>query len=154
MRRLLTVLGLLALLAAPGPGDRGEAQAQRDLFRSAAGAAVDTLILQHIETSFRAGNPAALLAHAAEPIDIAIHGHGASYSRSQAALVLLDFFRRHPPAEVSFREEVASENRRSIVGHYLEVGAVEPSVVFVRLRVRDGRWEIRSIRIERAGRRP
>jgi hypothetical protein len=153
MRRLLIVLGLIALLAAPGPGDRGEAQAQRSLFRAAVGAAMDTLIVEHIESSFRAGNPAVLLAHAAEPLDVAIYGHGASYSRSQAALVLMDFFRRHPPAAVTFREEVASENRRSIVGHYQEAGSAEPSAVFVRLRARDGRWEIRSIRIERAGRR-
>jgi len=153
MRHLLGTLALLALLAAPTFGGQGDALAQRPALRAVTGAATDSVVLARIEAGFEAGNPALLLAHAAEPVDIAIFGHGASYSRSQAALVLLDFFRRHPPADVSFRDEVASTNRRSVVGTYEEAGSGESSAVFIRLRARDGQWEVRSIRIERAGRR-
>lgn len=112
----------------------------------------DTTVLHRVEAAFRAGDAAALLADAAEPLDLAIYGQGASYTRSQAALVLHDFFRRYPPEEVRLEEEVVSEDRRSLVGHYREAGALQPAAVFVRLRARDGRWEIRSIRIERARR--
>jgi hypothetical protein len=153
MRRLFTFFALLGLLLAPPLGDQGAASAQHSLLRAVTSAASDTLVLDRIESGFRTGNPAVLLIDAAEPIDLAIYGHGASFSRSQAALVLLDFFRRYPPGEVSFREEVSAANRRSIVGQYREAGATEASAIFVRMRARNDRWEIRSIRIERPGRR-
>jgi hypothetical protein len=148
MRRVAPLLlGLTLSLAAPVLAPAAQAQ------RVAAAAVSDTLVLTRVESAFRAGDAAGLLAEAAEPVDLAIFGQGASYTRSQAALVLQDFFRRHPPAQVAFEEEVVSENRRSVIGHYREAGAGAPSAVFVRLRARGDRWEIRSIRIERAGRR-
>lgn len=148
MRRVPFVIGLVLLVFSPG----GAALAQP--VRSASAVLPpDTTVLARVESAFRSADAAALLSEAGEPVDLAIYGQGASYSRSQAALVLLDFFRRHPPDEVRFEEEVVSEDRRSVIGRYREVGALEPSAVFVRLRARDGRWEIRSIRIERRGRR-
>lgn len=153
MRRLLILTSLLALFCVPALGGHGEALAQQSPARAIAGAVSDTVVLAQIEAGFRSGNPTAILAEAAEPIDLAIYGHGASYSRSQAALVLLDFFRRYPPDRVRFRDEVASEGRRSVVGYYHDATSGEASAVFIRLRARDGRWEVRSIRIERAGRR-
>lgn len=153
MRRPFAALVLAVLLAAPALGPAGDAVAQRGTPAVSFSAAADSSVLALLESGFRAGNPGALLAHAADPVDVAIYGHGASYSRSQAALVLLDFFRRHPPAHVSLREEVAGEDRRSVIGQYRDASGGPPSAVFVRLRARDGHWEIRSIRIERAGRR-
>jgi hypothetical protein len=148
MRRIAPLLLALTLsLAAPVLAPAAQAQ------RVAAATVPDTLVLARVESAFRAGDAASLLAEAAEPVDLAIFGQGASYTRSQAALVLQDFFRRHPPAQVAFEEEVVSENRRSVIGHYREAGGAAPSAVFVRLRARGDRWEIRSIRIERAGRR-
>lgn len=153
MHRPLSLIALLVLLGVPALGNNGAAHAQRLLTSTGGSVAGDTLVLDRIEASFRAGDAGALMASAGEPIDLAIFGHGASYSRSQAVLVLLDFFRRHPPEEVSFQEEVVGEDRRSVVGQYREVGSEEASAIFVRLRARAGRWEIRSIRIERSSRR-
>ena len=150
MRREHITLCLALLLAVSALGSAAEAQ--RAAVRTAVVAEPDTIALAHIERAFRSGDVSGLLVHATEPLDLAIYGHGASYTRSQAALVLTDFFRRNPPAQVSFREEVAAEDRRSVIGQYATANS-DPSAVFVRLRVRDGRWEIRSIRIERAGRR-
>lgn len=147
MRRPLASLYIALLMLFVTPLFAAEAFAQRSLLASVS-SSPDSLALARIEAGFKAGNPGILLTDAADPIDIAIYGHGASYSRSQAALVLLDFFRRHPPEQVTIREEVAAEDRRSVIGHYYAVGAREPASIFVRMRMRDGRWEVRSIRIE------
>lgn len=153
MRRVILGFCLLMLAAAPAPGAHGAVHAQSVRTALASVTPPDSTVLLRIEAAFRSGNPAALLVDAAEPVDLAIFGQGASYTRSQAALVLLDFFRRHPPAQVAFEEEVVSEDRRSVIGTYREASTAEPAAVFVRLRARGGRWEIRSIRIERTGRR-
>jgi hypothetical protein len=153
MRRVILGLCFLMLALAPVPGTFGTALAQQVRTSITPTSPLDSTVSSRVEAAFRSGNPALILADAADPIDLAIFGHGASYTKSQAAVVLLDFFRRHPPAQVSFEDEVVSENRRSVIGTYLEVGAAEPAAVFVRLRARGNRWEIRSIRIERNGRR-
>lgn len=136
---LSLVLPLVCLLSAPA------AQSQFSL--STAPVEPDST-LQQIEHCFLKGDSVVLLNLAAESIDIALFGEGATYSRSQATRVLQDFFRRYPPESVILREEVASDDRRSLVGEYHPSGAAEPSTVFVRLRARGGQWEIRSIRVE------
>lgn len=147
LMRLAILLTALLLLVASAHAQ------QADLVSSETDTlAADPTMVLRIESAFRASDAGALLAEAADPLDLAIFGYGASYSRSQAALVLADFFRRFPPATVRFEEEVVAEDRRSVIGQYREAGATEAAAVFVRLRARDGRWEIRSIRIDR-GRR-
>lgn len=125
-----------------------ETQAQYTLIISSAAVEPDTTLLTQIEAGFETSDSAVLLSLAADPIDIALFGQGATYSRSQATRVLQEFFRRHPPEYVMLREEVAADDRRSLVGEYLEVGSTQPAAVFVRLRARGTQWEIRSIRIE------
>lgn len=115
----------------------------------------DSTALGRVEDAFRSGSPDALLAGAADRLDIIIFGKGASYSRAQAALVLTDFFRRNPPGRVMFEQEVLAEDRRSMIGEYwVAEDHAEPISVFVRLHARGARWQLRSIRIERSdGRR-
>jgi hypothetical protein len=112
----------------------------------------DSTSLDRVEEAFRTGDADALLIGAADRLDVIIFGKGASYSRAQAELVLSDFFRRHPPARVSFEQEVLAEDRRSVIGEYwVADNHAEPISVFVRLRARGPRWQLRSIRIERNG---
>ncbi len=114
--------------------------------------ALDSTMLDRVEHAFRSGNVETLLDGAADRLDVIIFGKGASYSRAQAALVLTDFFRRNPPGKVSFEQEVLAEDRRSMIGQYwVAEGDAEPVSVFVRLRARGARWQLRSIRIERDG---
>lgn len=115
----------------------------------------DSTTLVRVERAFRSGDVESLLDGAADRLDIIIFGKGASYSRAQAALVLSDFFRRNPPGRVSFEQEVLAEDRRSMIGKYwASNGHTDPVAVFVRLRARGPRWQLRSIRIEDAsGRR-
>lgn len=109
----------------------------------------DSTALVEVERAFRSGNVDALLDGAAERVDVVIFGKGASYSRAQAGLVLLDFFRRHPPRNVAFEQQVLAEDRRSMIGQYWIAGGEEPMAVFVRLRARGDEWQVRAIRIER-----
>lgn len=109
--------------------------------------------LGYVETAFRDGDVGALMSRAGERVDLAIFGQGASYSRAQAALVLLDFFRQHPPHSVRFEEEVLAEDRRSVIGQYWTAGGSEPVDVFIRLWERRGAWEVRAVRIEHRPRR-
>ena len=108
----------------------------------------DSTALVEVERAFRSADVDALLDGAAERVDVVIFGKGASYSRAQAALVLLDFFRRHPPREVAFEQQVLAEDRRSMIGHYWIADGEEPVAISVRLRARGEAWQVRSIRIE------
>lgn len=147
MRRLAsTVLVLLLALGSlagwPAGTAHGVAYAQP--------AASDSTTLDWVERGFRTASVDVLLDGAADRLDVIIFGKGASYSKAQAALVLQDFFRRHPPARVAFEQEVLAEDRRSVIGEYWAAeDHAEPVAVFVRLRAQGSGWQLRSIRIER-----
>jgi hypothetical protein len=113
----------------------------------------DSTVLLRIGHAFGAANVDSLLVDAADRIDLVIFGRGALCSRTQAAFVMQDFFRKHPPERASFQEQAHSEDSRSVIGTYWPEGAPSPIHIFVRLRELDDRWEIRSIRIERPTRR-
>lgn len=144
MRTVGTVVTLLLLLGlGPAwlPGGPASAYAQDD-----------STALVEVEAAFRSADVEALLDGAAERVDVVIFGKGASYSRAQAALVLLDFFRRNPPLNVAFEQQVIAEDRRSMIGQYWVADGGDPMAVSVRLRARDEGWQVRAIRIERRGR--
>lgn len=140
---LALALTLAVLVGPPLPGPLGGvAYAQ---------AAPDSTTLVRVERAFRSGDVDNLLDGASDRLDVIIFGKGASYSRAQAALVLSDFFRRNPPSRVAFEQEVLAEDRRSMIGRYwVANGDADPVSVFVRLRARGPRWQLRSIRIEYA----
>ena len=119
---------------------------------SVAYAQQDSTVLAQIEHAFRSSDVEALLSRAANRVDVVIFGKGASYSREQATLVLLDFFRRNPPRRVIFEQQVLADDRRSMVGHYQIAGGEEPVSISVRLRERGGEWQVRAVRIEQRGR--
>lgn len=119
---------------------------------SVAYAQQDSTVLNQVEAAFRAGDVDALLTDAADRVDVIIFGKGTSYSRAQARLVLLDFFRRNPPHQVVFEQQVLAADRRSVVGQYWMSGGEAPVAVSVRLRARRDGWQVRAVRIERRGR--
>lgn len=142
MRTLGTSVGLLLLVVSLGMGWLPAG--------TAAYAQSDSTALVEVERAFRSANPAALLEGAAERVDVVIFGKGASYSRAQAGLVLLDFFRRNPPRNVAFEQQVLAEDRRSMIGQYWVAGGDGPMTISVRMRARGEDWQVRAIRIERS----
>lgn len=144
MRTFATVVVVLLLFlgfGTVGPAPTLVAHAQQD-----------STVLMHVERAFRSGDVEALLSGSAERIDVVIFGKGASYSRNQASLVLLDFFRRNPPRNVDFEQQVLADDRRSVAGHYWATRDDEPIAVSVRLKARRNGWQVRAVRIERRGR--
>lgn len=149
MRTLLSALLAFVLTLSLAAGWPLAGPAAGAAYAQAAPAASDSTTLAQVERAFRSGNVNNLLDGAADRLDVIIFGKGASYSRAQAALVLTDFFRRNPPGRVAFEQEVLAEDRRSMIGQYwVAEGNGEPVSVFVRLRARGPRWQLRSIRIE------
>lgn len=149
MRTLLSALLAFVLTLSLAAGWPLAGPAAGAAYAQAAPAASDSTTLARVERAFRSGNVNNLLDGAADRLDVIIFGKGASYSRAQAALVLTDFFRRNPPGRVAFEQEVLAEDRRSMIGQYwVAEGNGEPVSVFVRLRARGPRWQLRSIRIE------
>ncbi len=113
----------------------------------------DSTSLLQIERAFRFADPEVLLDGATDRVDVIIFGQGASYSRAQAVLVLEDFFRRYPPRQVVFEQEVLAEDRRSMIGRYWVVGGgEEPIGVSIRFRTNETGWQLRGIRVSRGGR--
>lgn len=148
MRTLfLTVLGYFLALSLLVGVPYAEAGAGVVLAQS------DSTDLLSIERAFRAADAAVLLDGSTDRVDIIIFGQGASYSRAQGVQVLGDFFRRYPPRQVVFEQEILAEDRRSMIGRYwVADGGEEPIGVSVRLRANGPRWQLREIRINRGGR--
>ncbi len=138
---LLLALSLFGGVPSAGTGSGG------------AYAQADSTALLRIEQAFRAADARMLLEGSANRVDLVIFGKGASYSRAQAELVLGDFFRRYPPKQVVFEQEVLAEDRRSMIGRYWVIdGGAKPIGVSVRLRARGSGWQLRAIRIDRGSR--
>lgn len=152
MRTLFSTTLFLLLATGPLGGWSAASPAYGAAYAQPA-VAPDSTALDRVERAFRTGDVDLLLDGAADRLDVIIFGKGASYSQAQAALVLQDFFRRNPPARVSFEQEVLAEDRRSMIGTYVAEGHVEAVAVFVRLRARGAGWQLRSIRIERGSSR-
>lgn len=105
--------------------------------------------MEVVEQALSQGDTNALTSIASARIELTIFGSAAMYSRGQAMYVLSDFFRQHPPTTVSFSDPSRSGANWFVMGEYLYEGGEQPLRVFVRLRARDGQWELRELRIDR-----
>jgi hypothetical protein len=105
--------------------------------------------MEVVEQALSQGDTNSLTTIASARIELTIFGSAAMYSRGQAMYVLSDFFRQHPPTNVSFSDPSRSGANWFVMGEYLYEGGEQPLRVFVRLRARDGKWELRELRIDR-----
>jgi hypothetical protein len=104
--------------------------------------------LVEIREALRRGDAQALLAVAAERVEIALLGRSTLYSRSQATYVLQDFFRHYPPKRFVLINDSRAGGSWFAVGRYEVQGGDQPLDVYLRLRARGGGWELREVRIE------
>jgi hypothetical protein len=139
MNSLPKILLLIAsMIVAVGISRSASAQAERGA-------------LQSLQEALTGGDVNALSSIASERVELTLFGTAAMYSRGQAMYVLADFFRQHPPERVSFSEGSRAGANWFIMGEYTYEGGEQPLRMFVRLRDRDGRWELRELRIDRRG---
>lgn len=108
-----------------------------------------TEALDELSTAIAAGDVSGIVAHAADRIDISILGAGALYSRSQARYVLEEFFRDHQPVRFSVQELSQRDGNWFASGSYWSVGGASRLTMYLRLKQKDGGWELRELRVDR-----
>ncbi len=108
-------------------------------------------VIGEVVTALQEGDSDALLHRATRRVEIVLLGQSARYSRGQAALVLADFFRRHPARRVHLAERAVADEGRAALGRYWPDDGAGPFSLYVGFRT-DGAdaWQLDVIRIERA----
>ncbi len=105
--------------------------------------------LEAVQRAIARGSASGVLAGAAEQVEVAVLGRSTVYSRSQALYVLSEFFKQHPPASVAFGRASEAEGSVFVPGAYTAAGAEAPFQVYLRLRQKGARLELKEIRFER-----
>lgn len=112
---------------------------------TASGQVPDSLVEQ-VRSSVDAADVESLLALGEGRIEVGLFGAARLFSRAQAAYVLSDFFRQHPPQRLEIGESVSTETGWFAAGDYYRLGGRSPLRVYLRLRaLRDGSWVVREI---------
>jgi hypothetical protein len=106
---------------------------------------------QTLQDAIQRGDTNALTSLSADRVEVTLFGSASMYSRGQAMYVLGDFFRQYPPQRVRFGDGSRSGANWFMMGDYYFEGGDQPLRIFVRLRTKDGRSELRELRIDRQG---
>ena len=104
--------------------------------------------LSQVQEAFAAGNADAVLAGAADRVEIALLGQSKLYSRAQATYVMEDFFRRYPPEAFTLHNDAREDGNWFATGRYQYKHAEQPLYVYVRLRLKGQQWELLEVRVE------
>ncbi|GIV62170.1 DUF4783 domain-containing protein [Rhodocaloribacter litoris] len=104
--------------------------------------------IQAIEEAFSRGDVETLLHRAAPQVEIAVFEPSRLYSRGQARYVLRTFFRAYPPRRFVLRDYFETHSGWFAEGDFWHVRGEEPLRIYLRLRQRAGRWELREILVE------
>lgn len=104
--------------------------------------------LARVERGLEGGDADLVLTDMTGRVEIVLFGQGGVFGRPQATMVLRDFFRRHPPREVSFYEPSSSDEGQTATGRYSTSSGGTPLSVRVLHRADGDRWELASIRID------
>lgn len=102
-----------------------------------------------LQDAIQRGDINALTSLSADRLEVTLFGAASMYSRGQAMYVLADFFRQYPPQRVRFGDGSRSGANWFLMGEYYFEGGDQPLRIFVRLRTKDGRSELRELRIDR-----
>lgn len=104
--------------------------------------------LNQVQEAFATGDADAVLADAADRVEIALLGQSKLYSRAQATYVMEDFFRRYPPEVFTFHNDAQEDGNWFATGRYQYKHAEQPLHVYVRLRLKGEQWELLEVRVE------
>ncbi len=106
-------------------------------------------VVDSIEKALNKGDVSKLLSHGSDRIAVAVFGEAREYSQAQAEFVLKDFFKTHQVRAFSFDESSTTERGMFVQGRLLHKSSDRALRVFVRLRMRQSKWELREIIIRR-----
>jgi hypothetical protein len=76
------------------------------------GAFAQSEIVQQVKETIKAGSAKELSKYLSQTVDVTIDGKMQSYSKPQAEFVFRDFFKQHPPSEVTIIHEGSSPGGR------------------------------------------
>jgi hypothetical protein len=77
-------------------------------------------IIDQVALSIRQGNAENLSVHFGQTLDITLAATEGNYSKSQATLIIKDFFTQHPPASFEVKHQGSSDNGSVyMIGTYL-----------------------------------
>jgi len=110
-------------------------------------------VLTEVRGAISRGDLPVLLDHAADRVEIALFGESKRYSKAQARYVLQDFFNTYRPRRFVFRDHSQTDRGWFAEGEFWYGRADRPLRLYVLLRLRDHRWELREIIIEERTRR-
>ena len=66
-------------------------------------------VINQVKETIKAGSAKELAKYLNQTVDVTIEGSVESYSKAQAEVVLRDFFKQHPPSEVSIIHQGSSK---------------------------------------------
>jgi hypothetical protein len=107
--------------------------------------------MEVLQDALRRGDTNALASISSDRVEVTLFNSAAMYSRGQAMYVLADFFRQYPPVRISFSEGSRAGANWFVMGEYSYEGGDQSLRLFVRMRSKDGRPELRELRIDRRG---
>jgi len=108
--------------------------------------------LQQVTSAIVRGDERALIAMMSERIELALLGASRQYSKSQATLVLRQFFREHPPRAFRIVDSTRSESGVFLEGVLHTRNSDQTYRIYLRLNHAGGAWTLRELLVERAER--
>lgn len=142
------------LLFVPSPvGAQGQSQSQSQAQSTSAQqsspAQVPEVAVEQLGDAFSNGNEQALLAQAADRVEVSLFGTRTYYSRSQALYVMRDFFEKYAPRRFEAGEVAETGESYFVTGQYWHVRAETPLRVYLRVSVDGETWHLHEIRVQR-----
>lgn len=106
-------------------------------------------LLDRLEKAISDGDVDAVMRMAGSRIDVSILDHGKNYSKSQAEFVLAQFFSSHPSTAFRFTASSTTGNGQFVEGLYYSTESRRPLNVYLRLKKKGERWELREFTVDR-----
>ena len=104
-------------------------------------------VVSSIQNAIERGNAGTLINKSSAYVEVSIMGNSTLYSRSQAGYILKEFFRENPPRKFAFQKRLNVGNDWYMYGTYWNQTKEEAYRMEVRLRMNNGMYEIKNIRI-------
>jgi len=108
--------------------------------------------MERIEKAIASGDAKALAGTMSQRVAVAVFGSSREYSQSQAEHVVKKFFADYPPSGYAIMKVSDSEQGAFVAGRYRSVRLEGAADLYLRLRDRDGKWELREIIVQTAPR--
>lgn len=103
--------------------------------------------MDELKSAFGFGNVGGIIRYCGNNISLTIVGSQANYSRSQAEMILRDFFNKNTPKKFDIEHSGSSANMKFSIGTlFTSTGNYK---TYFSVRYKDGSYYIQEIRIEK-----